>query len=369
MSAGSQPLLTAARAGGLDLPNRVVMAPLTRNRAGEHNVPTPLMAEYYAQRASAGLLITEATVVRDDGFGYPNTPGLFTDAQEEGWKQVVEAVHARGGKIVVQLWHVGRISHPILIGKTPIAPSAIRPAGEVYTPEGMREFVTPRALDASEIPALVEAYAAATRRARRVGFDGVEIHGANGYLIDQFVRDGSNHRADGYGGSIAHRVRFLVEVTGAVAGAWEPGRVGVRLSPTNPFNDMKDSDPIATFTEAARQLDRFGLAYLHVMEPILAQHRFGAPGERVTPHLRRVFHGPLMVNGGYDQTTGNQAIANGDADLVAYGVLLLANPDLVERFAGHGPLNAPDPTTFYGGSARGYTDYPRWNGKITSAFG
>ncbi len=355
----TQPLLTPFTAGKLDLPNRVVMAPLTRNRAGDGHAPTDLVAEYYAQRASAGLIITEATQVREDGLGYPNTPGLHTDAQQAAWKRVTDAVHARGGRIAVQLWHVGRISHPVMIGKTPIAPSAIKPAGQLFTTDGMKDFPTPRALEKDEIPGLVEAWADATRRARAAGFDGVEIHGANGYLIDQFLRDGSNHRTDEYGGSPATRARFLVEVVEAVTHAWEPGRVGVRLSPHNPFNDMRDSNPVATFTEAACQLDRFGLAYLHVMEAITPGHPFGEAGERVTPHLRGVFSGPLMVNGGYDRESGNAAIASGEADLVAYGTAMLANPDLVERFAEGAPLNTPDQSTFYGGDARGYTDYPR----------
>lgn len=353
-----QQLLTPYRAGCLDLPNRVVMAPLTRNRAGEGHCPTELVAEYYAQRASAGLIITEATHVRNDGFGYPNTPGLHTDAQEKAWRRVTDAVHARGGRIVVQLWHVGRISHPVMIGGTPIAPSAVRAAGELFTTEGMKEFVTPREIAREEIPELVQAFAGAAGRARAAGFDGVEIHGANGYLIDQFLRDGTNRRTDDYGGSAGNRARFLVEVVEAAAAAWEPGRIGVRLSPRNPFNDMQDTDPVATFTEAARRLDTIGLAYLHVMEPIDPGHPFGGEGERVTPHLRRVFQGPLMVNGGYGRDTGNAAIAHGEADLVAYGVPMLANPDLVERFAEGTQLNAPDPSTFYGGDARGYTDYP-----------
>lgn len=347
-----QPLLTPFQAGALALPNRVVLAPMTRNRAGAGNVPGDLAVEYYAQRASGGLLVTEGTQITPEGQGYPHTPGIHSDAQVAGWRRVTEAVHAQGGRIVAQLWHVGRISHSALIGVQPVAPSAIRPAGQVYTGAEPRPFEMPRALESSEIPGIVAAYAAAARRARTAGFDGVEIHAANGYLIDQFLRDGTNLRSDRYGGGPENRVRFLLEVTEAVAQAWSPDRVGVRLSPVNPYNDMVDSDPVATFTEAARRLDRLRLAYLHITEQGLE----GRP--HVTPHLRRVFHGPLMINGGYTRETGNAAIAGRAADLVSFGKPFLANPDLVERFAEHAPLNTPNPATFYGGGAEGYTDYP-----------
>jgi N-ethylmaleimide reductase len=346
-------LFTPFAAGALALPTRIVMAPMTRNRAGAGNVPTALTAEYYAQRASAGLIVTEATQVSPQGVGYPGTPGIHTDAQVAGWRRVTDAVHAAGGRIMLQLWHVGRISHPLLQpgGALPVAPSAIAARGEAFTLQGMKPFPTPRALETGEIAGIVVDYAAATRRARAAGFDGVEIHGANGYLIDQFLRDGSNRRTDGYGGSIESRARFLLEVTEAVVGAWSADRVGVRLSPTNPFNDMSDSDPLATFGFAAEALNRFGLAYLHAVEGDEA-------GRAVSARIRQVFRGALMVNGGYTAQTADAAIAAGRADLVSFATLFISNPDLPERFRLGAPLAAPDRATFYGGAAKGYTDYP-----------
>ncbi len=336
------------------------MAPLTRNRAGAGNVPTAMNAVYYRQRAAAGLIVSEATQICPEGQGYPGTPGIHTDVQAEGWRGVTQAVHKEGGRIFLQLWHVGRISHPALQpnGALPVAPSAIRPDGMTFTGSTQAPFVTPRALETDEIPGIVARYAEAAVRARDAGFDGVEIHGANGYLIDQFLRDGSNHRTDAYGGSLENRMRFLREVTEAVCGAWTPGRVGVRLSPTNPFNSMSDSNPAATFTRAAAILNGFGLAYLHVMEPIADGIRPKAVGERVTPAMRAVFQGPLIANGGYSGETAERAIEAGEADAIAFGVLFLANPDLPKRLASSASLNLPDVTTFYGGGARGYIDYP-----------
>lgn len=340
------------------LRNRMVMAPMTRSRAGAGGVPTSLAATYYAQRASAGLLITEATQVAPQGVGYLNTPGIHTPAQEDGWRAVTEAVHARGGRIALQLWHVGRISHPSFQpgGGLPVAPSAIRPEGELTTPAGRQAFVTPRALDVSEIPVIVDQFAAGARRAQRAGFDAVEIHAANGYLIDQFLRDGSNHRTDGYGGSAAKRARFLVEVTKAVVDVWGPARVGVRLSPTGAYNSMSDSEPETTFATAAAALRKLGLAWLHVyaagaVDPTTLEHR-------IVRRLRKEIDAPLMLNGGLDRTTAEEALQTGLADLASFGVPYLANPDLVERFAENLPLNTPDRATFYGGAERGYTDYP-----------
>ncbi|HEX6042779.1 alkene reductase [Longimicrobium sp.] len=350
-------LFTPYRLGPYELRNRVVMAPMTRSRAGEGNVPTPLMAEYYTQRAGAGLLVTEGSQVAPEGVGYPDTPGIHTDAQERGWRAITDAVHARGGRIFLQLWHVGRVSHPGLQpgGALPVAPSAIGIAGEMlYTAAGPVPFVTPRALGTDEIAGIVEQYADGARRAYRAGFDGVELHGANGYLIDQFLRDGSNHRTDRYGGSPENRARFLAEVTGAVVDVWGGQRVGVRVSPTGTYNGMRDSDPVSTFSTAAHVLNRFGLAYLHVVEPVTEQ----ASGGRITPVLKAVFRGPVMANGGYDAETGNAAIASGRAELVSFGTAFLANPDLPERLRTGAPLNAPDRATFYGGGAHGYTDYP-----------
>jgi N-ethylmaleimide reductase len=352
----SQPLFTPFQLGALKLPHRIVMAPMTRNRAAEGQVPTALMAEYYAQRASAALLITEATQASLQGYGYPNTPGIHTDAQQEGWRRVTDAVHARGGRIFLQMWHVGRISHPVMQpgGALPVAPSAIAATGELFTTQGPKTFVTPRALEAHEIPGIVREFAEGARRAKAAGFDGVEVHGANGYLIDQFLRDGSNHRTDAYGGSVEKRARFLLEVTEAIAGVLGADRVGVRLSPTNPFNSMSDSDPARTFGYAAGELNKLGLAYLHVMEPMVAAP--GAP--RLLPLLRERFQGPLMTNGGYTPEGANAVIQERLADLVSFGAPFLANPDLPERFARKAALNTPDRNTFYGGDARGYTDYP-----------
>jgi N-ethylmaleimide reductase len=335
------------------------MAPLTRNRAGPGNVPGPLNAEYYAQRASAGLIISEATQVVPEGQGYPATPGIHTPEQVSGWRQVIGAVHARGGRIFLQLWHVGRISHPSLQpgGVLPVGPSALRPAGEAVTLEGMKPFETPRALTLEEIPAVIAGYRAGARNALEAGFDGVEVHGANGYLLDQFLRDGTNHRTDAYGGTVENRARLLVEVTEAVCGVWGADRVGVRISPLQPFNDMRDSDPQGTFSHVVERLNPFGLAYLHVTE--MGRESPGAAGPPFDlRRLRKRWRGPYMTNSGYDRARAEAAIAAGDTDLVAFGVPFIANPDLPARFARDAPLNPADPSTFYGGDARGYTDYP-----------
>lgn len=350
-------LLTPVHAGPYTLANRAVMAPMTRNRAGEGNTPTEQTALYYAQRAGAGLIVTEGSQVSPQGVGYPNTPGIHTDAQVEGWRRVTAAVHARGGRIFLQLWHVGRISHPSVLppGSLPVAPSAIQPAGSVYTPQGMQPFVTPRALETDEVAGVVQEFAEGARRAWDAGFDGVELHAANGYLIDQFLRSGTNHRTDRYGGPAENRARFLLEVTEAVAGVWGGDRVGVRLSPLNPFNDMHDDAPAETFGYAAAALGAFGLAYLHVVEPVSPAH---PEGERITPALRAAFRGNLIANGGYTVDAAEAVLERGEADLVSFGVPFLANPDLTERFAAGAPLNDPDPASFYGGAEQGYTDYP-----------
>jgi N-ethylmaleimide reductase len=359
-------LSTPVAIGALTLPNRIVMAPMTRNRAGPGNVPTALTAEYYSQRASAGLIITEATQVSPQGVGYPGTPGIHSDAQVAGWRRATDAVHQAGGRIFLQLWHVGRISHPSLQpdGALPVAPSARAPKGEAFTASGPQPFVTPRELRTAEIPEIVGQFEAGARLAKAAGFDGVEIHGANGYLIDQFLRDGTNRRSDRYGGSLAGRARFLIEVTEAVAGVWGPGRVGVRLSPQSAFNDMSDSDPRATFGHAARALAPFGLAYLHIVEPVGALPEGTAP---LAPDLKQAFGGPLMINGGYTRALAEAALARGAADLVSFGASFLANPDLPLRLVQDAPLNPPDPATFYGGDARGYTDYPALDGKRAAA--
>jgi len=352
-------IFSPLKLGPLQLPNRVVMAPMTRNRAGRGNVPGPLDATYYAQRASAGLIISEATQISPQGVGYPGTPGIHSAEQIAGWKDVTDAVHAAGGRMFLQLWHVGRISHPSLQpdGALPVAPSAIAPAGQAMTAEGLKPFVAPRALETEEIAGIVEDYRQAAHNARDAGFDGVELHGANGYLIDQFLRDRSNRRTDRYGGTAQNRVRFLIEVVEAIVGEWGAERVGVRLSPTNPFNDMADSNPASTFATAVAELNRFGLAYLHVVEPA-ASDPVGDGDMPDVRFFRKLWRGALMGNKGYDLARANAVIQAGWADLVSFAVLFLANPDLPVRFRRGGPFNPPDRKTFYGGTATGYTDYP-----------
>jgi N-ethylmaleimide reductase len=352
-------LFSTYQLGALTLPNRLIMAPLTRGRAGKDRIPNQLMAEHYAQRASAGLIIAEATNISETAAGWNESPGIHNDAQVQGWQKVTEAVHSKGGRIYLQLWHCGRASHPDFQpnGETPVSSSAIAAVGDAHTPQGKKPYPVPRALEISEIPGLVQDYVTATRRAQAAGFDGVEIHSANGYLLDQFLRDGVNQRTDAYGGSAENRSRLLLEVTEAVVKAWSADRVGVRLSPTSGFNDMRDSDPIATFTTAARSLNSLNLAYLHVMEA-LPGHMLAGPGERVTPHIRQAYQGTLMINGGYDGVTGEAAIANNEANLIAYGIPFLANPDLTERIKCNAPLNPPDFDTLYTPGAKGYNDYP-----------
>lgn len=352
-----QPLLTPVKLGPYTLSNRVAMAPMTRSRADNpERVPTALHAEYYAQRASAGLIVTEGAQVSEQGIGYPATPGIHTLKQMEGWKQITSAVHDRDGHIFCQLWHCGRISHPDYHGgEPPVAPSAIRPAGQVFTREGMKDFVTPRALELDEIPGIVEQYRHAAVCAMQAGFDGVEIHSANGYLIDQFLRDGTNRRTDAYGGAIENRVRLLLEVTAAVCNEIGAGKVGIRISPVNAFNDIHDSDPQALFNQVATVLSVLKPAYLHAVEDTMV----GAIDQSVDMRqIRRHFAGTYMANSGYDKDRGNDAIASGAADMVAYGVPFLANPDLPQRFRLQAPLAEADQATFYQGGARGYTDYP-----------
>lgn len=352
-------LFTPIKVGPYRLPNRIVMAPMTRNRAGEGNVPTALNVEYYRQRASAGLIITEGAQISPQGVGYPRTPGIHNAEQVAGWKAVTEAVHAEGGHIFLQLWHVGRVSHPSLQpdGQLPVAPSAIKPAGECFTYEGPQPFVEPRALHIDEIPEIVEQYRQAAAHAHAAGFDGVEVHGANGYLLDQFLRDGTNQRDDIYGGSVENRARLLLEVTEAVCDLWGADRVGVRLSPLQPFNDIRDSNPRAIFSYTVDALNTFDLAYLHVTE--MGAENPGAAGPAFNLlELRRIWKGLYMTNSGYDKARAEQAIHADEADLVAFGVPFIANPDLPARMAADAPLNKPDPDTFYGGAEEGYTDYP-----------
>ena len=352
-------LFSPAQLGAISLKNRIVMAPLTRSRAPKENgVPQPMNVTYYQQRATAGLIVTEATPISVMGHGYPFLPGIYTDEQVAGWKKVVDAVHAKGGKMVLQLWHVGRISHPSLLPNNvlPVAPSAIKPAGQLYTYEGMVDFVEPRALDASELPNIVADYVHATKCALAAGFDGVEIHAANGYLLDQFLRDGTNKRTDNYGGSFENRARLLMEVTTAVVAVAGADKVGVRISPVNPFNDIEDSSPQALFNYVASSLNQFNLAYLHVVEGGIGD--VGEADSFDFVALRKHFNNAYMANLGYDKALGNAAIASGQADVIAYGVPFIANPDLVERYRTDAPLNVADEALFYGGNEKGYTDYP-----------
>jgi N-ethylmaleimide reductase len=350
-------LQTPIKIGLYNLPNRIVMAPLTRMRAPQ-NIPNDLMAIYYGQRTSAGLIIAEASPISPQGVGYPATPCIYNELHVSGWKKITETVHAQNGHIFLQLWHVGRISHPDFHqGALPVAPSAIAPKGKALTPTGMQMFVTPRALETDEIQGIVEDYRKAAKNALEAGFDGVEIHSANGYLLDQFLRDGSNKRTDCYGGSFENRARLLFEVTEAVISVWGAQRVSIRLSPSGTFNDMTDSDPETFFVYLLGQLNRFGLAYLHIVDALEGDVRHGANVVSLAV-LRKAYKGMLIVCGGYDKLRAEDAINQGLADAVAFGQLYIANPDLVERFKLNAPLNKADATTFYGGTEKGYTDYP-----------
>jgi N-ethylmaleimide reductase len=366
----SELLFQPERLGRYTLPHRIVMAPLTRSRARQPgNVPSSLNACYYAQRASAALIVTEATQVSQQGQGYAWTPGIHSREQVEGWRLVTDAVHKAGGLIFLQLWHVGRISHPSLQpdGGLPVAPSAIKPAGQAFIENENGEgqlvpFVTPRALQIEEMPYIVRQYARGSRHALEAGFDGVEIHAANGYLLDQFINSRTNHRADSYGGAIENRGRLLMEVVEAVNEVWGSDRVGVRLSPLGSFNDMGDDDPETTFGSIAEKLNSCALAYLHVVNPAAAAIEKGiepdSGARRVLELMRGKYRGTLIVAGGFDHETAEDWLRQGKADLIAFGRKFLANPDLPERFRSRAPLNADDPSTYYGGGAKGYTDYP-----------
>lgn len=337
--------------GPLHLPNRIFLAPLTRARAGQQRVPNALMAEYYRQRSSAGLILTEATSVTPMGVGYANTPGIWSQEQVEGWKLVTQAVHEAGGRIFLQLWHVGRISDPMFLeGALPVAPSAIAAAGHVSLVRPEKAFVTPRALELSEIPGIVEAYRKGAENAKLAGFDGVEVHGANGYLLDQFLQSKTNQRTDEYGGSVENRARLMLEVTDAVISVWGADRVGMHLAPRGDAHDMGDANPLETFSYVARELGRRKIAFIAARE-----HQ--AP-DSIGPALKQAFGGVYVANEKFTLESGNAILAAGDADAVAFGVPFLANPDLPKRLAQQAPLNAPDPSTFYGDGAKGYTDYP-----------
>jgi 2,4-dienoyl-CoA reductase-like NADH-dependent reductase (Old Yellow Enzyme family) len=343
-------LFDPLKVGDLLLPNRVLMAPLTRSRAGASRTPNALMAEYYAQRASAGLILSEATVVTPMGIGYADTPGIWSAEQVAGWKAVTRAVHAAGGRMFLQLWHVGRISHPAFLdGKLPVAPSAVTPAGNVSLLRPATPFVAPRALERSEIPEIVAAFRRGAQNAELAGFDGVELHGANGYLLDQFLQDGTNLRDDDYGGAVENRARLLLEVTDAAISVWGPGRVGVHLAPRADSHSMGDSNRTATFGYVARELGRRRIAFICARERV-------AP-DSIGPQLKAAFGGVYIANEQFTRESAQEALATGRADAVAFGKLFIANPDLPARFLAGAPLNVPDADTFYRGGASGYTDY------------
>ncbi len=353
-------LFDPLQAGDLSLPNRILMAPLTRCRAEGDHVAGPLIAEYYAQRASAGLIIAEATMAMAGNSAFWHEPGIYGAPQIAGWKGVTDAVHAAGGRIVLQLWHGGRACHPDLNDDAqPVAPSALRIENDqVHTPKGKVDYVVPRALEDAELPGIVAGFAAAARNALAAGFDGVEVHGANGYLLDEFLRDGSNRRSGPYGGPLEHRARLLLEVLEAVCGVWGSRRVGLRVSPLNGYNDMRDSDPVGLVRWLGKRLNDYDLAYWHVMRgDFLGQQQ----GDVLTP-AREVYDGVLIGNMGYTPGEADAAIAAGKVDAVAFGAAFIANPDLPERIRDGAPLAAPDSATFYTPGPKGYTDYPRYAG-------
>ncbi|MBT9540251.1 alkene reductase [Thiobacillus sp.] len=341
--------------GDITLPNRIIMAPLTRCRASEGRVPNTLMAEYYRQRAGAGLIISEATSVTPMGVGYPDTPGIWSEAQVEGWKLITKAVHEKGGRIFLQLWHVGRVSHPLYLnGALPLAPSAIAPRGHVSLVRPETAYVTPRALELSEIPSIIEAFRKGAENAKRAGFDGVEIHGANGYLLDQFLQDSTNLRTDEYGGSIENRARLMLEVTDAVISVWGAKRVGMHLAPRGDAHTMGDSNPLATFSYVARELGKRKIAF------VCAREHMGEG--RIGHELKIAFGGVFIANEGFTRESAQQVITAGEADAVAFGKLFIANPDLPERFRTDAALNTPQSETFYAKGPKGYTDYPALEG-------
>lgn len=354
-------LLEKNNVGPYTLKNSMVMAPMTRNRAGKGNIPTDMNVTYYKQRSSAGLIISEASQVSEQGIGYLATPGIHTDDQVEGWKKVTDGVHQKEGLIFSQLWHVGRISHPDFhAGELPVAPSAVKPEGQAFTPTGLKDFVTPRALETEEIPGIIDDFKHAAIQAKKAGFDGVEIHAANGYLIDQFLRDGTNKREDHYGGSIENRSKFALEITDAVCEVWDSQKVGIRLSPSGVFNDMYDSNPAALFNYLLDELSGRDLAYVHLVEPLveLEGDKFEQVPRNVAEFYRPAYDGTLIACGNLDRKLGEHLLKHHHADLIAYARLFLANPDLPKRFAQGAGLNEPDHDMFYGGGEGGYIDYP-----------
>ncbi|MCL4677224.1 MAG: alkene reductase [Alphaproteobacteria bacterium] len=344
-------LFDPIKIGALELPNRIIMSPLTRSRAGVERIPNDLMREYYVQRASAGLIISEATSVTPMGVGYADTPGIWSDEQVAGWRKITDAVHKEGGLMILQLWHVGRISDPIFLnGELPVAPSAIQPQGHVSLVRPKKPYVTPRALETDEIPGIIEAFRIGAENAKKAGFDGVEIHGANGYLLDQFLQDGTNRRTDQYGGSLENRARLMLEVTDAVISVWGADRVGMHLAPYADAHDMGDSDPLATFTYVAEQLGKRKIAFICA--------RGALRDDWIGPKLKTAFGGVYIANEKFTKETAEQVLKSGAADAVAFGQLFIANPDLPDRFKTGAALNEPDPSTYYAPTAQGYTDYP-----------
>jgi len=358
-------LITAGTFGDIKVKNRIFMAPLTRMRAGNDGVPGDLAAEYYAQRASAGLIISEAVQISEHGRGYPATPGIYSDAQRDAWKKITDSVHAAGGVIFLQLWHVGRISHTSLhpTDGVPVAPSAIKPHGKVYTAAwALEDYETPREITLTEIDALRKTYVHAATQAKLAGFDGVELHAANGYLLDQFLQDGSNHRTDAYGGSVENRCKLVLEILNDIIPVWGSGRVGIRLSPYGEFNDMKDSDPVGLFTYLIEQLNPLKLSYLHLIEPRATSAGGSDQIAEDAPSTEKIFgklfKGPVVLAGGFNKENATAAIEHGEADAVAFGRIFISNPDLPYRLEHDLPLAPYDRATFYGGDAKGYTDYP-----------
>lgn len=353
------PLFQPGRLGGLDLPNRIIMAPMTRSRADNFGVPGELTAIYYAQRASAGLIFTEANNISVQASSGINTMGLHSKAQTAGWRNVVDAVHAAGGRIIAQLGHAGRVSHRDLLGgQLPVAPSAIRPEGEVFTTNGRVPMETPRALATEELPGIVAQYVTAAANAKAAGFDGIQIHGGNGYLLDSFLKDGPNERTDRYGGNIRNRARLPLEVVEAVTTIWSPERVGFRLTPWFSLWSVSDSDPVDTFSYFARQLSEAGVGYIELTEAPAGPMARPEGAPHMTRVVREHFKGTLIANGGFNASSASDLLARKGADLVSFGAPFIANPDLPRRFLENAPLSEPDRSTFYGGDHRGYTDYP-----------